>query len=82
MPLSLTGSKAVFEKVSIYAADTRTSAPTASELAEQVCDLDVPYPAEEHGDECRCSDVHKCSGHVDTWCDIFNILSPIFSFYL
>lgn len=36
MPLSLTGSKAVFEKVSIYAADIRNGASTASELAEEV----------------------------------------------
>lgn len=36
MPLSLTGSKAVFGNISIYAADTQIGASTASELAEQV----------------------------------------------
>lgn len=33
---SLAGSKAVFEEISIFAADVRKGAPTALELAEQV----------------------------------------------
>lgn len=68
IPLSLTGSKAVFEKVSIYAADARTGATTASELAEQVTWTIYLYPAYSKSTvvKCRCSDMRECCGYVDT----------------